>query len=106
MAYFVFCLVAQRLLAGKEFDVFNHKVSLSQFECKRDTQIHGEMHEELRVDVERSVEVHGDVGKLDKRCFAMYLENEKRSGGGKIEKIDFDTKPVVVTFHEIEGNLF
>ena len=93
------------MLAKKEFDVFDHKVSLGQFECTRDTQIHGEMHEELRVDAERSVEVHGDVGKLDRKYVAMYLENEKRSGGGKIEKIDFDTRPVVVTFHEIEGNL-
>ena len=85
--------------------MFDHRVSLKQFECTRDTQIHGEMHEELHADAERSVEVHGDVGKLDKKFFTMYLENEKRSGGGNIEKIEFDTKPVVVTFHEIEGDL-
>ena len=105
LAYLIYCLVAQRLLVKGEFDVFNHKVSLSKFERARATQIHRGIHEELDDAAERSVEVHGDVGKLDKNYFKMYMENEKRSGGGKVKKIDFDAKPVVVTFHEIEGNL-
>ena len=49
------------------------------------------------------VEIHGDITGLGKDSLEMYLENEKRSGGGEIKELNMDAKPPWVEFLESEG---
>ena len=50
------------------------------------------------------VEIHGDIAGLEKDSLEMYLENERRSGGGEIEEINLDATPPQVIFRDPEGN--
>ena len=52
------------------------------------------------------VEIHGDIKGLGKDSLEMYLENAKRSGGGKIEKVNLDATPPRVIFRDTEGKLY
>eukprot|EP00795_Rhopilema_esculentum_P000280 gene280-9930_t len=51
---------------------------------------------------EKDVEIHGELDKIGQDTLLMYLENKRRSGGGEIEKHDFDCSPATVTFCSAE----
>ena len=55
---------------------------------------------------EKDVEIHGDLDKIGQDTLLMYLENKRRSGGGEIEKFDFNCSPATVTFCSAEGLLY
>ena len=54
-------------------------------------------------DTSRTVEIHGEIDQLSEDTLSLYLENRKRSGGGRIERLDMSSSPATVTFEEVAG---
>ena len=52
----------------------------------------------------RQVEIHGDIAKIRKDLLLMYLESEKKSGGGKMMSENLQANPPTVTFVDEKGN--
>ena len=54
-------------------------------------------------EVPRTAEIRGEIGKLSAETLSLYLESKKKSGGGRIEKLDVSVSPALVTFEEVAG---
>ena len=92
------------LAAKRVIEKGMHKIGENEFYFKALTRKTEETGQSCDANFEQNtVEICGDVTDL-KEVLEMYLENEKRSGGGEIEKIDFDTNPPSVVFSDGEGN--
>ena len=49
------------------------------------------------------VEIYGNVGDVGKDTLVMYLESEKRSGGGDIKEANLEGNPPSVVFDDPGG---
>ena len=47
--------------------------------------------------------IHGDFGNIDEGMLEIYFENNRRSGGGDLERIDLRVNPPVLIFCNAEG---
>lgn len=52
---------------------------------------------------QKSVELHGDVNEISRDVLEMYLESEKKSGGGNLEHFDLDANPPIAVFEDPKG---
>ena len=59
-------------------------------------------------DVEKTIKITGLAPKTTKDSIWNYFENKRRSGGGEVESLDFqsDTGVAFVTFVNVDGKYF
>ena len=59
-------------------------------------------------DVEKTIKITGLAAKTTKDSILNYFENKRRSGGGDVESVDFqsDTGLAFVTFVDVDGKYF
>ena len=59
-------------------------------------------------DVKKTIKVTGLAAKTTKDSIINYFENERRSGGGEVESVDFqiDRGMAFVTFSDANGRCF
>ena len=99
-------LVARRVVENK-VHMFDGKKFLLKFPVqKSESVVEDDEHSSAsNVEPENIVEIHGDIRGLGMESLQMYLENTNRSGGGMIEKVDWDATPPRVVFRDAEGKL-
>ena len=102
-----FFVVAKRVV---ENGLHTSDSSDFQFEFpvqQKKTTLNGDqLSKKSNVENKNIVEIHGNIGGMDRESLEKYLENTRLSGGGEIKEIDWDSTPPRVLFNDPEGNVY
>eukprot|EP00794_Sanderia_malayensis_P007532 gene7533-8369_t len=95
--------VAQEVLLKKKFSYKEFEMHVKKLENLPAAQTNAANETKEMYMNQRTIEIHGDVENINKEILMLYLENNRKSGGGPIETADLDANPPWVSFSDAQS---
>eukprot|EP00794_Sanderia_malayensis_P007527 gene7528-8364_t len=95
--------VAQEVLLKKKFSYKEFEMHVKKLENMPAAQTNAANETKETYINQRTIEIHGDIENINKEILMLYLENNRKSGGGPIETADLDANPPWVSFSDAQS---